>query len=181
MNTPETVAPEWIRPHMDTALCLAEAALAAGEFPVGCVIACQDQIVSTGARTSSSGQHPNETDHAEIRALQEYFALDAPPPAETCIVISTLEPCLMCFGALLISGFRTIAYAYEDAMGGGTSANLSVLPPLYRNACPRIIPGIRRNRSLRLFQQFFRNPETIYWKNSLLSQYTLSQALPPEV
>ena len=55
---------------MRKALGQAEQALAAGEFPVGCVLVYQDKILQTGARQSSIGNRRNEIDHAEINALR---------------------------------------------------------------------------------------------------------------
>ena len=81
----------------------------------------------------------------------------------------------MCFGATLLSGIRTIVYAYEDAMGGGTHVNLSELSPFYKDINIKIIPHILRKESLKLFQTYFSNPENTYWKGSLLEQYTLNQ------
>ncbi len=88
----------------------------------------------------------------------------------------TMEPCLMCFGAILLSGIGKIVYAYEDIMGGGTRCDLTKLPPLYKNRQISIVPNILREESLELFKTFFANPENNYWKGSLLAEYTLSQA-----
>ena len=83
----------------------------------------------------------------------------------------------MCYATLLLNGVRRLVYAYEDAMGGGTSLPLAQLAPLYRELAPEveIIPHVRRRESLALFQRFFRQPDTSYWQDSLLARYTLEQ------
>ena len=86
-----------------------------------------------------------------------------------------MEPCLMCFGALLIAGIGEIVYAYEDVMGGGTHCDLSQLPKLYSSNPASIVPGIMRAESLALFKTFFSSPDNAYWKNSQLAAYTLAQ------
>ena len=83
----------------------------------------------------------------------------------------------MCYSAMLLNGIRTFVYAYEDAMGGGTSLQLTGLPPLYQAMAPevRILPHVLRRESLELFKAFFTSPENNYWQSSLLADYTLAQ------
>jgi len=160
---------------MEKALAHAQNALSAGEFPVGCVIADEKNIKAAGFRRCSGGQHPNEIDHAEILALRALYKTNALAHPEKLTVYCTMEPCLMCFGAILISGIRRIVYAYEDRMGGATACDLSLAGPLYRENDMQVIPHVLRNQSLALFQQFFLRPENNYWKNSLLAEYTMAQ------
>ena len=159
---------------MDKALTLAQNALAHGEFPVGCVMVADNNIVSDGTRHHSRGQ-VNETDHAEIIALRRLLRERTDIDPTTITVYSTLEPCLMCFSTMLINNISSFVYAYEDAMGGGTSLQLQHLPPLYQAMRPTIIAHIQRQQSLELFQQFFRSPSTTYLADTLLANYTLSQ------
>ena len=161
--------------YMKKALQLAEAALAAGEFPVGCVMVYEDRIIASGARENSTENCINEVDHAEMIALRRLSDLGIKINLKKLTLFSTLEPCLMCFGALLISDIRKIVFAYEDAMGGGTHCDLSKLPPLYKENQISIIPNILREKSLHLLKAFFSNPENTYLKDSLLADYTLRQ------
>lgn len=161
---------------MELALKEAENALSKNEFPVGCIITHQNNILVTGEREGTIGQNPNEIDHAEINALKKLATLDKEPiDKEALCIYSTLEPCLMCFGAIILSGIRNIVYAYEDVMGGGTGCDIKSLTPLYKNMDISIISGIMRDKSLKMLKQFFSNPEITYWKKSLLEQYTLEQ------
>ena len=96
------------RHFMSVALEQAEESLQAGEFPVGCVLIHQYKVVASGRRRGTASGQPNETDHAEIMALKEYYDLEnAPDPAEM-TAFCTMEPCLMCFGALMIAGIGEI-------------------------------------------------------------------------
>jgi tRNA(adenine34) deaminase len=90
-------------------------------------------------------------------------------------VFSTLEPCLMCFGALMISGIGKLVFAYEDAMGGGTVCDTANMTPLYQSSQMTIIPGILRNESLKLLKAFFSKPQNMYLRDSILATYTLGQ------
>ena len=159
---------------MGRALALAENALAHNEFPVGCVIVHNDRILATGARTGSSGPRPNEIDHAEMVALRRLSVLPQAQTPENLRLFCTLEPCLMCFGAILLSGIGEIVYAYEDVMGGGTGCALEEMSALYKNSKISIISNVLRKESLALFTAFFSDPQNTYWQNSLLAEYTLS-------
>jgi tRNA(adenine34) deaminase len=161
---------------MKKALDQARTALDAGEFPVGCVLVNQNRILATGARKGSMGNFPNEIDHAEMIALKCLADMDINTDKKEMVLFTTMEPCLMCLGALILSGISEVVYAYEDVMGGGTGCNLTGLTPLYRNQKISIVPHILRQQSLELFKAFFRNSENSYWKGSLLAEYTLRQS-----
>ncbi|MDF1594209.1 MAG: nucleoside deaminase [Desulfobacterales bacterium] len=160
---------------MRKALAQAKQTLAIGEFPAAAILVGTDGIIASGARTGTIENRFNETDHAEMLALRNMNRIKASSPAGGLTAYCTLEPCLMCFGALLISGVTNIVYAYEDAMGGGTRCDLSRLPPLYQNMSFSIVPHILRADSLALFKTYFSNPQTVYLKKSFLAAYTLTQ------
>jgi len=160
---------------MREALVSARRALKRNEFPVGCVLVHQGRIIARGQRTGTCKAVPGELEHAEIRALRRLEQLPAQIAREEVVLYSTMEPCLMCYGAILISGIGTIVYAYEDAMGGGTGCDRTRLSPLYAGNKITIIPGICRAESLALFKSYFGAPQTVYWRGSLLSDYTLDQ------
>lgn len=156
------------------ALAEAEEAFKQGEFPVGCVLVHKGAVIASGKRAHSSGRI-NEIDHAEMLALRSFLDAESGVAPQEVTVYATMEPCLMCFSALILNGFRKIVYAYEDVMGGGTNLPLTVLNPLYAAMKIQIVPAVLRQESLALFQQFFRNPANPYWKGSLLATYTLEQ------
>ena len=160
---------------MHQALSLAQQALTAGEFPVGCILVFENRVVARGTRSGSTGGTANEIDHAEIHALRRFYALTPGCDPSGTTAFCTLEPCLMCFGALLIAGIGKIVYAYEDAMGGGTRCRLQDLPDLYATRRPVIVPNVLRNESLSLFQAFFSGAGATYLKGTLLAEYTLRQ------
>lgn len=162
---------------MGQALRLAAEALEIGEFPVGCVLVYENRVVATGARRRSAAENRNELDHAEIIALRRFSQLDADFNPSLMALYSTLEPCLMCFGALLIAGIGKVVYAYEDVMGGGTRCPLEVLPALYQNHRPILVKGLLRQESLNLFRTFFQNPNNDYLRGTLLADYTLQQSV----
>jgi tRNA(adenine34) deaminase len=117
----------------------------------------------------------NELDHAEMVALRRLVKRKPDTEAADITAFCTMEPCLMCFCALMLHGIGTIVYAYEDAMGGGTSCPRGQLNPLYRNSRIVVRGGVRRGESLALFKAFFSDSTNRYWRSSRLSEYTLKQ------
>lgn len=162
---------------MGLALDQAEKALAQGEFPVGCVIVQEGEVIAMGGRqgTTLGRLFFSEIDHAEIRALKSLESLDQVFKPEKAILFSTMEPCLMCLSAIILSGIQKIVFAYEDPMGGGAECDLSAMKPLYRDAPMEVISGVLRQKSLDLFYEFFNKETNFYWKNSFLEAYTLRQ------
>lgn len=161
--------------YMGLALEQAKAAFNKGEFPVGCVIVQDGKIVAIGARKGTAPDKPfcSEIDHAEIRALKSLEAGNVQFEPGKAVLYVTMEPCLMCFGAIILAGIKKIVYAYEDPMGGGTRCDLKGLTPLYEKCSIEIVPGMLRRKSLDLFVRFFNKKTNLYWKNSYLETYTL--------
>ena len=160
---------------MKTALEQAQDALAQGEFPVGCVLVHREEVLVTGARTGTTGDGKNELDHAEMVALRRLIDFDEPINHGDVTVFCTMEPCLMCYAALILAGIGKIVFAYEDVMGGGSACELSRLNPLYKNSPITVVANVLRTESLQLFKAYFSNPTNSYWKQSLLAEYTLMQ------
>jgi tRNA(adenine34) deaminase len=160
---------------MKIALEEAQKALNAGEFPVGCVLVHQNRVLATGARKGTTGRFPNEIEHAEMIALNQLAHMEIDANGTDIALFTTMEPCLMCLGAMMLSGISEVVYAYEDVMGGATRCDLSKMTPLYKNNPMTVTPHILRKDSLKLFKLFFKNPENSYWQNSLLAEYTIRQ------
>lgn len=166
--------------YMVLALDQAANALDRGEFPVGCVIVENGRVVAQGARTGTvqgtrGRAMVSEVDHAEIRALKNMEICGREVVPENCTLFCTMEPCLMCYGAIILYGIGKIVYAFEDPMGGGTCCDLTSLTPLYRDSRVQVVGGVCRQKSLDLFYNFFNKQETLYWKGSFLENYTRRQ------
>jgi tRNA(adenine34) deaminase len=160
---------------MRLALTEASSALAAGDFPVGCVLVKENRVIASGRRKNSSGEHANELDHAEVNTLKDLMKNTPQYNMNGVTAYSTMEPCLMCYTTLLLSGIRSFVWAYEDIMGGGTNIPLDQLNQLYAKMRVERIPDILRAESLALFQDFFCRYS--YWGDSELARYTLRQNL----
>jgi len=163
--------------YMKKALEHAEKALNRSNFPVGCILTYKNQIIATGERTGTDHSDSNELDHAEINALRKLGQYKQKHMLDNSLltIYSTLEPCMMCFSAIIIHGVSRLVYAFEDAMGGGTSVDRSKLTPLYRNHKIEIVPSVCRLESLKLFKEFYSNSKNKYLAGSLLAKYIIDQ------
>lgn len=176
---------KWMRLALDEA----EAALSDGEFPVGCVIVGEKGEVCRARRTASKGRVPSELDHAEIMALRKLTLQNTcTQPLKGLTLYCTLEPCLMCFGAILIHGIERIVFAYEDVMGGACGLPLSKplsvcggdlsehyrAERLYQPHHIKIEASVMRKEALRLFKTFFASENASYLRSTLLARYTLT-------
>ncbi|KPA12818.1 cytidine deaminase [Candidatus Magnetomorum sp. HK-1] len=162
---------------MKKALNHAETALNRGDFPVGCILTFNNQIIATGERTGTVHSVSNELDHAEINALRKLSQYNPPDSFDTSqlTIYCTLEPCLMCFSAIMIHGLSRLVYAFEDVMGGGTAIDRTHLTPLYRNHNIEIVSGLCRAESLSLFKAFYSDSKNKYLADSYLANYILNQ------
>lgn len=160
---------------MGEALKEARKALAQGDFPVGCVLVYRDRVIARGRRKGTVDGGGNELDHAEIVALRRLVKMRPSIEPSAVTAFCSMEPCLMCFSALMLQGIGAIVYAYEDAMGGGTACPRGRLKPLYRDSRIVVRGGLRREESVALFKAFFSNPANRYWSGSHLAAYTLRQ------
>jgi len=167
---------------MKQALDIARESLGEGEFPVGCVLVAGGEIVGRGRRVRSFGPFQNELDHAEMRALADMSGSRG--AVSGLVAYSTLEPCLMCLGGLVLNGVRRIVYAYEDVMGGACGLSLSSVrsqagaeegPGFYGSLGLEIVRGLLREESRVLLAAFFSDPERKYWRGSPLAHHALGR------
>ncbi|HEV2801750.1 MAG TPA: nucleoside deaminase [Pyrinomonadaceae bacterium] len=99
-----------------------------GNLPIGAVIVLDGAIIAEGCNSILVPVfHPGR--HAEMEALRA-VPVELWPRSREMTCYSTLEPCVMCFGALLLHGVGRIVFGAEDREGGATHVR-SHLPPYY--------------------------------------------------
>lgn len=136
---------------MDEALKQAEIALKEDEVPVGCVIAYKNRIIGRGHNQMERLKDP--TAHAEIIAISSASSyLNNWRLNETTIYITT-EPCLMCFGAILLARIKRVVYGIKEENFG----IFSNYPKFYESIKERveIINGIKEEECKKLLKIFF--------------------------
>jgi HAD superfamily hydrolase (TIGR01509 family) len=136
---------------MRDALRVAEEGVAAGEAPIGCVIAGGDgRVLARGHNAMNRTQ--DKTAHAEIMTFRE-LAGRVPLDARDLVMVSTLEPCVMCTGAAMQAAVDTIVYALPAPADSGTGR---VRPPESpESQMPRIVGGVLAAESRQLFERWY--------------------------
>lgn len=137
---------------MDRALELAEEALRTGEVPVGAVLVLPGEGEWEGRNGTAGG---SVLDHAEMVVLRAALSRRHPNELRRAVLYVTVEPCLMCLGAMVHARIGGLVYGCEEPRFGG----LSLLQSLWREGrYPHRFPiagGLREAESRRLLQRFF--------------------------
>ena len=118
------------------------------EVPVGCVIVNDNEIIS---RSSNMVELLNDsTAHAELIAITSAQNYLNSKNLDNCILYTTLEPCLMCYGAIYWSKIKTIVYAASDKKRGFSQHSLETDRKI------NIIKGVMEKESKELLDSFFK-------------------------
>ena len=138
---------------MQRALELAQQAKAAGEVPVGAVLIKQDQILGEGWN-APIGRH-DPTAHAEIRALRHAAeALGNYRLLDTTLYV-TLEPCVMCAGAIIHARVKRVVIGAADPRTGAAGSVFDILNSDRHNHQVEISQGVLANECGALLKAFF--------------------------
>lgn len=136
---------------------LAEAVLAEanGEVPIGAVVVLNDLIIGRGHNRPISQNDP--TAHAEMIALRNAARTlnNYRLPGTTLYV--TVEPCLMCMGALLQARVRRLIFGCHDPKAGAAGSLYNVAADLRLNHQLEVTAGVRADESREILQRFFRH------------------------
>ncbi|MCB9497955.1 MAG: nucleoside deaminase [Erysipelotrichaceae bacterium] len=111
--------------YMRAALREADKALAIDEVPIGCVIVKDDHIISRGFNRRETTNDP--TAHAEIIAIRKASQKLKNWRLEDCELFVTIEPCIMCSGAIIQSRISRVYFGACDIKGGGLGTSIDVL------------------------------------------------------
>src|SRR5437870_5523175 len=138
---------------MRQALALAEEAQGAGEVPVGAVVVLGDEVVGRG-RNSPIAQY-DPTAHAEMLAIREACARIGNYRLEGATIYSTLEPCVMCAGALVAARVATLVFGARDLRFGGVRSKFRLADSDLLNHQVEIVEGVLAVECVELLQGFF--------------------------
>lgn len=138
---------------MQMALELAAQAAAAGEVPVGAVVVRDGVVVGRGYNRPICGHDPSA--HAEIMALRDAAGALGNYRLPDCDLYVTLEPCVMCCGAIMHARVRRVIFGAGDPKTGacGSVVNLFAEPRLNHHAT--VTGGVMAGESVELLQSFF--------------------------
>jgi tRNA(adenine34) deaminase len=139
--------------YMRQALELAAEARAAGEVPVGAVLVLRGEPL--GAARNSPIVQNDPTAHAELLAIRQACARLGNYRLEGAVLYSTLEPCVMCAGALVAARVATLVFATRDLRFGGVRSKFRLADSELLNHRVEIVEGVLAADSVRLLQDFF--------------------------
>jgi tRNA(adenine34) deaminase len=139
---------------MQRALELARHAEAQGEVPVGAVIVLDDEIIGEGWNQPISAS--DSTAHAEIMALRQACQTINNYRLPGADMYVTLEPCVMCAGALVHARLRRLHYATAEPKTGAAGSCVDVFSLPNLNHRVELAPGLLAEESSQLLRSFFR-------------------------
>ena len=139
---------------MDAALEQARLALDAGEVPIGAVLVIDDAIVARGFNKPITACDP--TAHAEVLVLREAARVVGNYRLTNADVYVTLEPCLMCVGALVHARVREVVYGAAEPKTGALVSTLRALDTPGLNHRFAVTGGVLEEACREIVQQFFR-------------------------
>jgi len=138
---------------MRAALALAEQARGAGEVPVGAVVVRDGVVIGSGFN-SPIGRH-DPSAHAEILALRAAAAALGNYRLSGCTLYVTLEPCVMCSGAILHARIGRVVYGAPDPKTGACGSVLNLFAEGRLNHHTAVAGGVLAEDCGRLLKGFF--------------------------
>lgn len=164
---------------MSLAIEEAKAAAAAGEVPVGAVVACAGRVAGRGRNRREGAK--NALAHAELEAIDQACRTLGGWRLWQCTLYVTLEPCTMCTGAILNSRLARVVFGARDPRFGccGSLTDLTALPFNHR---PVLVGGVQAEACAALLSGFFarlRRDRAAKKQKGILPRRFAGAAAPP--
>lgn len=132
--------------YMRLALNEAVKAFKKNDVPIGCVIVFQDRVIATGYNCKTINKMA--TAHAEILAINEACQKLGTWYLDECTLYTTIEPCMMCTGAIIQSRIKRVVYGnVNEAFGYLSKGNLKI----------DIVSGVLEKECQKILTDFFKN------------------------
>lgn len=144
--------------YMAEAIKEAHKAESLGEVPIGAVVVKDDEIIARAHNLRETSQNP--VTHAELLVIQEAAKVLGSFRLEKCTLYVTLEPCVMCSGAIIMSRVPQVVYGAPDPKGGTVDSLMHLLDEPRFNHRANVISGIMAEECAALLRNFFKNLRT---------------------
>ncbi|WP_035855716.1 MULTISPECIES: tRNA adenosine(34) deaminase TadA [Jeotgalicoccus] len=144
--------------YMAEAIKEAHKAEALEEVPIGAVVVKNDEIIARAHNLRETSQNP--VTHAELLVIQEAAKVLGSFRLEECTLYVTLEPCVMCSGAIIMSRVPQVVYGAPDPKGGTVDSLMHLLDEPRFNHRANVISGIMAEDCAALLRNFFKNLRT---------------------
>lgn len=138
---------------MAEALTLARESEKAGEVPVGAVVVRNGEVIGRGHNSPIARNDPSA--HAEMLALRQAAQAIGNYRLDGAILYCTLEPCVMCAGALVHARVATLVFGVRDLRFGGVRSKFRIADSEILNHRVEVIEGILAADCVELLQRFF--------------------------
>lgn len=141
--------------YMELAFKEAQKAFQEDEVPVGCVIVKDEKVI---AKAHNKKEKKNSAlFHAEIECINKATKKLNNWNLKGCEMYVTLEPCMMCTGAIINSRIDKVYYGCKDPKGGSLVSNIKIKDIKMLNHYPEIEEGIMEKECSEILKQFFKN------------------------
>lgn len=134
--------------YMRMAIEEAERALAKREVPIGAIVVAEGRVIGRGHNLVET--LADATAHAEMQAITAAASTLGGKYLQQCTLYVTVEPCVMCAGAIAWSQVGRVVYGAADAKRGYSTISERILHPK-----TEVVAGVLAERSEELMQQFF--------------------------
>ena len=138
---------------MRSALLEAQSAALIGEVPVGAVLVFEGKIIARSGNLKEASQ--DAFGHAELRVLQKGAELLGRWRLSGCTLYVTLEPCVMCAGAIVHSRVDRVVYGATDPKAGAVESLYQILSDTRLNHRPHLRGGVLRAECGKVLSDFF--------------------------
>ena len=139
---------------MRHALVCAQQAYDAGEVPVGAVVVHQNRVIASGYNHPIGLNDP--TAHAEVQALRAAAQILQNYRLPECELYVTLEPCLMCSGAMFHARLARVVFGASDYKTGVAGSVMNVYTHEQLNHHATVVGGVLEEEAREILQRFFR-------------------------
>ncbi|MBY6180331.1 MULTISPECIES: tRNA adenosine(34) deaminase TadA [Staphylococcus] len=140
--------------YMKLAIEEAKKAQKLGEVPIGAIIVKNNEVIASAHNLRETAQLP--TAHAEHIAIERASKVVGSWRLEECKLYVTLEPCVMCAGAIVMSRIPKVVYGATDPKGGCSGSLMNLLEESRFNHRAEVIKGVLEQECGDLLRNFFR-------------------------
>lgn len=140
--------------YMNKAIEQANIALSKGEVPVGAIVVYDGKIIGLGYNNVETSKHSVE--HAEINAIKMAQDYIGDWRLNDCYLFTTLEPCIMCAGAIIQSRIKTLVYGAKDSQRGFAGSVLNIVNDDIFNHRVEVISGVKEDECKKILLDFFK-------------------------
>ncbi|AVH46728.1 MULTISPECIES: tRNA adenosine(34) deaminase TadA [Staphylococcus] len=140
--------------YMKLAIEEAKKAQKLGEVPIGAIIVKNNEVIARSHNLRETAQLP--TAHAEHIAIERASKVVGSWRLEECKLYVTLEPCVMCAGAIVMSRIPKVVYGATDPKGGCSGSLMNLLEESQFNHRAEIVKGVLEQECGDLLRNFFR-------------------------